>query len=440
MKELRALLRDRSGRNAGVRFWGFVLLVFVVTAVVAWSLLPAPLPEVVRLGTGPVDGYYARFGEALRKEVAKQGVEIELVTTTGSMENIRLLEDGEIDVGLLQGGIQGDAPTTQLESIASVFYELVLVVERTDWDASHIEGGRIAIGPPGSGGNALSRALLEDQGVRDGVPPGTQLVEIGGLQAVEALRAGELDSGVLVTPFDSPEVRTLFSDPGLRVGDFTLAEAFTRYYPYLRRIVIPAGLIDLRLEVPSTDVQAIATTASLVIGPEAHRALIPLLIESARASRHQVSVLAAPGEFPSALGVEAPLAPEARLYFDRGPSFFYRWLPFRYASAATRLTIFLIPLLTLLYPLFRLAGPAYRALIRRRVYRWYKVLQKIEGKMDSNGDAASLLEIRKEIERIGDQIRRTHVPASYGASLFELRVHHRLLVDRLERFEQKFEP
>jgi len=47
-----------------------------------------------------------------------------------------------------------------------------------------------------------------------------------------------------------------------------------------------------------------------------------------------------------------------------------------------------------------------------------------------------LPQICKEIERIGDQIRHTHVPASYGASLFELRVHHRLLVDRLESLER----
>lgn len=439
MKKLRSLLRDRSFRNSGVHVWGLALLAFIVTAAVAWSLLPPPLPEVVRLGTGPVGGHYARFAEVLREEVAQQGVELELVATAGSVENIRLLQDGEIDMALVQGGILGDAPPAKLESIASVFYELVLVVERADWDASHIEGGRIAIGAPGSGGHVLARRLLEDQGVRDGVPPGTQFVEIGGQRAVEALSAGELDSGVFVIPFDSPEVRALFTDPGLRVTDFTLAEAFTRYYPYLRRIEIPAGLIDLRSEIPSTDVEAIATTASIVVGPDAHRALIPLLIESARAVLHQWGLLAAPGEFPSAHGVEAPLAPEARQYFDRGPSFFYRWLPFRYASAATRLTIFLIPLLTLLYPLFRLAGPAYRMLIRRRVYRWYRVLEKIDRTMDTSSDAASLQQLRKEIARVGDRIRRTHVPPSYGASLFELRVHHRLLVDRLESLERSFD-
>jgi len=436
MKRPRAIIHGHHHRDVGVRVWGLVLLVVVVAAVVAWSLVPAPLPEVVRLGTGPVGGFYARFGELLRDEVAKQGVELELVTTAGSMDNIDLLAEGEIDVGLAQGGILSDAPEVQLESIASVFYELVLVVERVEWDASHIEGGRIAIGAPGSGGHVLARRLLEDQGVRDGDPPGTELVEIGGRLAVEALRAGEIDSGVFVTSLEVSEIPVLFSDPGLRVTDFSLAEAFTRHYRYLRRIVIPAGIIDLRSEIPPTDLQAIATTTSLVIRPDVHRAVIPLLIESARAQLHQGGLVARPGEFPSAHGVDAPLADEARQYFERGPSFFYRWLPFRYASAATRLTIILIPLLTLLYPLFRLAGPTYALVNRRRVYRWYRDLEQLEKKMDTSGDATSLQQARKELDHIDDRIRRMNVPASYGASLFELRVHHRLLADRLESLEK----
>lgn len=436
MKRPRAIIHGRHLRDVGVRVWGLVLLVVVVAVVVAWSLVPAPLPEVVRLGTGPVGGFYARFGELLRDEVAKRGVELELVTTAGSMENIRLLAEGEIDVGLAQGGILSDAPEVQLESIASVFYELVLVVERVEWDASHIEGGRIAIGAPGSGGHVLARRLLEDQGVRDGDPPGTELVEIGGQRAAEALRAGEIDSGVFVTSLEVSEIPVLFSDPGLRVTDFSLAEAFTRHYRYLRRIVIPAGLIDLRSEIPPTDLQAIATTTSLVIRPDVHRAVIPLLIESARAQLHQGGLVARPGEFPSAHGVDAPLADEARQYFERGPSFFYRWLPFRYASAATRLTIILIPLLTLLYPLFRLAGPAYALVNRRRVYRWYRDLEQLEKKMDTSGDATSLQHARKELDNIDDRIRRMNVPGSYRASLFELRVHHRLLADRLESLEK----
>ena len=433
MNKVDSLSSESTPGDAGALYiWIAVLAVFVVTAIIAWSLLPPPLPKVVRFGTGPVDSFYAGFGDSLHDEVARHGVRLDSVTTAGSMDNIRRLLDGEIDVALVQGGNLTDAQANELVSIASVFYELVLVVERADWDASHIEGGSIAIGTPGSGGHALARQLLMDQGVSDGVPPGTRLVELGGRRAVDAIRNGEVDTGIIVAPVEVPEVRTLFSDPTVRVTDFTLAEAFTRHYRYLRRIVIPAGLIDLRLELPPNDVQVIATTASLVIRPDAHRALIPLLIESARAQLLQGGLLAAPGEFPSAHGVEAPLADEARQYFERGPSFFYRWLPFRYASTATRLTIILIPLLTLLYPLFRLAGPAYDLVNRRRVYRWYRVLQKIERRMDSTRDAAGWQQLHDELEHLGERIRHTHVPASYGADLFGLQVHHRLLVDRLD--------
>jgi TRAP transporter TAXI family solute receptor len=436
MSNERPDFRDRPLRDVVIRVSGAALLVLAVAIVVAWKLLPPPLPKVVLLGTGPVGGHYARFAEGLRGEVAKHRIGLELVATAGSRENIRLLLAGEIVVGLVQSGNLSDAEAAQLESVATVFYEPILIVERAEWGRDHIEGGRIAIGRPGSGSHALARELLADQGVREGVPAGTQFVEIGGERAVEALQSGEVDSGLFVTALDVPWVRTLFTDPDLRVIPFEKAEAFTRRYRYLRRIVIPAGLIDLEEEIPPHDVQVIATTASLVIRPDTHRALIPLLIESAREQLYQGDLLASPEEFPSAYGVEARLADEALQYFERGPSFLYRWLPFRYAFATTRLAVVLLPLLTLLYPLYSSMRPAYRWTVQRRVYRWYHVLRRLEGQMDASDEAATLQRIHEELERVGDEIRATQVPARYGASLFALRAHHRLLFDRLKSLEQ----
>jgi TRAP-type uncharacterized transport system substrate-binding protein len=423
--------RVRWLHDPAVRIWVAIVVVVIVAAVLAWTLLPPKIPEVVRLGTGQAGGYYERFGEGLRREVAEHGVELETVATAGSMDNIRLLLDGKVDVALVQSGNLSDAQAQQLLSIASVFYEPVLVVKRSDWGSYNIAGGRIAIGAPGSGGHALVRRLLEGQKIRDGEPSGTQFVEIAGEVAVNALVSGEVDSAVFVTSLDAPWVRTLLANSDLVVTDFALAEAFTRHNRFLSRLVIPAGLVDLGYKLPSTDLQVIATTASLVIRPDAHKALIPLFIESARQQLSQGGLLAAPGEFPSAHGVEAPLADEALQYFQRGPSFFYRWLPISYASTATRLTIILIPLLTLMYPLFRLAGPAYRWATERRIYRWYRVLGRIERRMDAGDSAANLNPIQDELDRVGEQIRHIHVPTKYASNLFTLRVHHKLLQDRL---------
>ena len=45
----------------GPRIWGGAILVCVLGFAIAWSLLPPPLPNVVRLGTGPVGGRYDRM-------------------------------------------------------------------------------------------------------------------------------------------------------------------------------------------------------------------------------------------------------------------------------------------------------------------------------------------------------------------------------------------
>ncbi len=37
---------------------------------------------------------------------------------------------------------------------------------------------------------------------------------------------------------------------------------------------------------------------------------------------------------------------------------------------------------------------------------------------------------------MGDEIRTTLVPSRYGANLFALRAHHRLLLDRLTEIEE----
>ena len=433
MSKLSPNFRDQPARTLKVRISGVVLLVFLLATVVAWWFLPPPLPNIVRLGTGPVDGQYARFGDALRAEVKEHGLELELVTTAGSAENIRLLLDNEIDVGLVQSGNMSDAQAAQLVSIATVFYEPVLIVESTDWNSDHIQGGRIAIGLPGSGANLLVRELLRDQGVREGVPAGTQFIEIGGEQAVEALRAGRVDSGIFVTSLELPWVDSLFTDPGLRVTNFALAEAFSRHYRYLQPIVIPAGLINLRDEIPPNDIELIATTASLVTRPNVHSALIPLLIASAREQLYQGDLLADPEQFPSAHGVDAPLADDALHYFERGPSFFYRWLPYRYAHAATRLSIILLPFLTLLYPLLRSVGPTYRWVNQRRVYRWYRVLERLEKEIDASGKDVNFGRIQKELDKVDKEIRTVNVPPRFVATMIALRDYHRLLVERLEK-------
>ena len=55
--------------------------------------------------------------------------------------------------------------------------------------------------------------------------------------------------------------------------------------------------------------------------------------------------------------------------------------------------------------------------------------------MDARTDTTDLRQIRKELEHLDAEIRSMHVPSGYSAELYTLRVHQRLLVDRLASME-----
>lgn len=257
-----------------------------------------------------------------------------------------------------------------------------------------------------------------------------EIVEIGGMEAVQALQANEVDAAIFVTSIDSAWLTPLFEDPDLVLHHFPLAEAMTRHYRFLEVIEIPQGVVDLRRNLPPRDTTVIATTASLVMRRDTLPGLIPLLIEICQDELGQGSLLSEPGEFPSEHHVDAPLAEEASRYFRRGPSFFYRYLPYRLAHFLTRLMLLLLPLLTLLYPLFKSAGPLYRWLVLRRVYRWYRVLRALETELDQTKDPAELARVEGHLEQVDEEIRGTSVPSRFAADLYQLRQHRRLLLDR----------
>ena len=428
-----------GARRLGLKVWGPALAVSVVACFVIWHFVPPPLPKTVRFAAGPADGHYRTFGDRLRRQLAEDGIDLQLVPTSGSAENVRRLLAGKVDFALIQSGDLTRAEAARLQSVCAVFLEPCFAFYRAELDRSpdwEVPGKRIAAGLEGSGTRVLVTRLLDHVGARPGDAAGTRFLDLGGARAAEAIRRGEVDIAMFVTAPEVPWLPQLFEDENLRAYSFEYAEAWTRRYRYLTRLVIPKGLVDLKRNLPAEDVRVLATTTSVVMRPGVHEGLIKLLIERCQNELARGSLLAAPGTFPSPHGVDAPLHDDAAHYFRHGPSFLHRWFPPRLAHTVTRLTILILPLLTLLYPLFRGVGPLVRWTAQRRVFRWYRVLRALEAEFEATDDAESRALVRAELERVGDEIRHTHVPVRYAADLFHLRRNHRMLVERLERLER----
>ena len=110
-----------------LKVYGPILLLIVAGFVVAWQFVaPAP-PRHLRLAAGQPGGAYAEFAKRYQAALAQNGIEVEIVTTAGSIQNLALLQAPEsgVDVAFVQGGTGDPDKAPELRSIASLYYEPV---------------------------------------------------------------------------------------------------------------------------------------------------------------------------------------------------------------------------------------------------------------------------------------------------------------------------
>ena len=99
--------RSRLSSRDILMIVGPALLITIVGFVVAFQFVkPAP-PRRIVMATGPEDSSYYKFGLLYQEILSRNGIELEILSTAGTTENIRALEepDGEVDVAYLQGGV-----------------------------------------------------------------------------------------------------------------------------------------------------------------------------------------------------------------------------------------------------------------------------------------------------------------------------------------------
>jgi TRAP transporter TAXI family solute receptor len=427
--------RDEEGHMEYLWIFGpAVLLGFIALLITYQFVDPAP-PNRITIATGGPQGAYYAFGQRYREILARDGVTLEVLETDGSLQNIELLEspDAGVDVAFVQGGTGRHAHGDTLESLASVYYEplWVFVNESVSFaNPSDIVGKRIAIGPEGSGTRALVLALSRDSGIDDSA---LVISDLTGKAAVDALRTGSLDMVMLVASPESELVQELLRTGGVRVLGFPRADAYTRRHRYLSKLTLPEGAIDLSENLPPNDVGLLAPTANLVAKEDLHPALVDLLLQAADEVHGGGGLFEQPGAFPSPRFLVFSLGEEARRYFTSGPPFLRRTLPFWAATLIDRLTVMLLPLIAIIIPLMRIMPPIYKWRVRRRVYKWYKKLRKLEGDIQEGVHDDDVAEFHSELERIDTEVRKVKIPWAYAEELYQLRLHIRYVREGLDK-------
>jgi hypothetical protein len=138
--------------------------------------------------------------------------------------------------------------------------------------------------------------------------------------AAKALKDGEADVFVLIIELNAPVVQALLRDPTVRLMSVTQAEAISRVYPFLTRLVLPQGVIDFEKNILANDVSLIADTQAVLARKTLHPELIYLLAQAISEEHRGAGVFQKAGDFPTVTDPEFPVAQNALDFYKNGPS------------------------------------------------------------------------------------------------------------------------
>jgi TRAP transporter TAXI family solute receptor len=417
--------------------WPAVTIIVTAAAIAgaAIAMLHGMPPRMIVMATGSEGGAYYELGKQYRAALAHAGVQVRLLPTAGSLENLSLLLDPHsgVSVGLIQGGTIGAANSSELESLGTVFYEPLWLFHRREFRSVGLDGlrgRRISIGPEGSGTRALSLELLKRTGLDRQVG---ELLALTLQASSEKLLAGEIDAALMLTSWDSPVVQQLLADERVELSGFPRADAYVALYPFLNKVVVPRGVGDLAKDLPPTDEVLFAPKASLVVRKDMHPAIQYLLLNAAVQIHSGPNIFQRAGQFPAAEAIEIPLGDEALQFYKSGRPFLQNFLPFWMAVLIGRLLFVLIPVVGVLYPMIRFLPALYDWVMRRKITRLYGELRFLEDEMDAlNTDTgADVSNIVARLDRLETQADRLRMPIAYASMLYMLRNHIALVRGRL---------
>ena len=382
------------------------------------------------MATGAAGGANHELGLRYREILARSGVRLRLVNTTGSLDNLARLRDRRsgVQVGFIQGGTTTKQDAPNVESLGTVFFEPLWLFYRSGIGRGieSFRGRRVSIGPEGSGGRAFALEILKQTKVDTIVG---ELLGLPPQEAAERLVAGGIDIAFIVSGWDSPVVRRLMATDGIEVVGVTRPDAFVALYPFLNKVVLPAGVADLAANRPPADTILLAPKASLAVRGDLHPAIQYLLLNAAVEIHSPAGIFQKAGQFPAAESVDLPLSEEAQRFYKSGRPVLQAYLPFWMAALVERFLVVFVPALVLLYPAFKLLPQGYDWLMQSKIRRLYDEMKAIERDLASGGEARDALDAR--LDRLYQSASELQLPVKYASMQYTLRMHLDLVRDRI---------
>ena len=411
--------------------------IVVAVLYIAYRWIDPLPPRHFEIAAGATGSGYEDFARHYARILARDGVTLTIRNAVGAVEDLELLRDpgSGIQAALTAFGVSQPHDPDILYSLGGTFDAAIFICYR---DAQPItqfaqfRGKRVSIGSPGTALRAMMLQVLKATGALD---PSISLLDLDSAQAVDGLIAGEIDIAVFPQERGWRLLQRSLSGPGVRLMNVAQAEAIAKTVPGLKHVVLWRGLVDLPHDVPSSDIDLLASRNRLLVRKDLHPALQYLLLEAMREVHWPAGPFNRLGEFPAEQPNDLPLSPTAEVFYRSGPTFWQRYTSFWLTSLLSRIVFFVIPLIAAMVPVIGFARPLYKWLQLRRIDQLHRALGRVERELAQNASKSRFAEYQMRIVEIESAVRTLKVARTFEVDLHRLRVHLRMVQEDLSRLE-----
>jgi len=219
-----------------------VVLLIIAGSIGTWFCTRNTLPDAIRIASGSIGGEYYKFGDALEKKLSSRTSRpVKNIKTAGTLENLRLLKEGVVEVALLQSivfpDLDNDEASNNISVIGPLYLEPVVVLARKKSGIESVydlENRRVCTGSEESGTKETSDDLLGFYGLNNKV---TKVPEFFHDNSSHNDR-NSCDAGIMVMGLRGPCFKEM-GKTDVKVLELPYARALAESKAFLAELTLP---------------------------------------------------------------------------------------------------------------------------------------------------------------------------------------------------------
>lgn len=255
-----------------------IVLLLIGAAAVGWMNTKTEERPNLTIGAGAKTGEAFAFALAIQDIVARYHpeLEIEVIETRGTQENMKLLQENQIQLATAQADVKAEPAARIVTYLYPDLFQLVVHDQSNIHSFEDLVGKKIAL-PKRGGGQWISFWFVAahygiDSTQIEGIPMSSD-------QATQALIQHQVDAIFKVRAAPNEQIAHIIQSCPSRIVPITQGAAMKLKQPSLDEALIPEGAYRGNPPIPETDISTIAVDRLLVAREDAPAEAIKLITQ-----------------------------------------------------------------------------------------------------------------------------------------------------------------